>query len=275
MHITRVNLHQPDKSVAVCARTVAHWIFSGLCVFLAGCVIGQMIRQTGPDRSGWPAAMLAIAATISTLISLSRSLPLQNVLLAAALIGLIAALVQTVEVLAGFRFGSDPYSGTLPWWVPLIWIIAILNSRGAARLILRPWRTTPNYGFQLFGLTVVMSLLFALGQEIFSNSIISYRAWGSNQLAWTWHDTPLIRLPGWILLVLLILFVVTPLLINKKPIELPPDYHPLFLWMLLNLVFLAGAITEHVWLAAVLHSGAVAVAGVFALRGRTRQGGIG
>jgi len=80
-------------------------------------------------------------------------------------------------------------------------------------------------------------------------------------------DGVIVRLFGCVLATLLVLVVVTPLLINKKPVEFPPDYHPLFLSTSLNLVFLTGAIAGRLWLSAAIITGNTVVMSVFALRG--------
>ncbi len=278
MHITRANLQQPDPCVPASAFNLAHWICFGLCVFLAGWMVGETIFSTVSDRGSRAALTLVIAATVSTLVSLSRTLPLQNVLLAGTVIGLIGGFVQTVGTLTGMPSGPFHYAtaagprcfGILPWWIPLIWIIAVLNSRGAIKLVLRPWRKKQNYGFRLLGLTVALCLVFDLGLELFATAIKGYWVWGPPRLFPVWQAIPLSHFLIQAVSLLAILVVVTPLLINKKPVELPPDYHPLLLWTLLNLVFLAGAITEHLWLAAALVSGATLSTGFFALRGAKR-----
>jgi hypothetical protein len=52
---------------------------------------------------------------------------------------------------------------------------------------------------------------------------------------------------GWAVTSLLILAFVTPALINKKPVRQPLDYHPLMMWLLLNLLLLTGASTRRFW----------------------------
>ena len=109
-------------------------------------------------------------ATASTITALARQLPLQNVLLAAFVIALVGGAVHalgvTMEIPFGpFQFGPDAgpqLFKTLPWAMPFIWVIAVLNSRGVARLILRPWRKIRNYGFWLIGLTAALTMLFDL-----------------------------------------------------------------------------------------------------------------
>jgi hypothetical protein len=66
---------------------------------------------------------------------------------------------------------------------------------------------------------------------------------------------------------LLILAFATPSLINKKKAKHPPDYQPLVLWLLFELLFLTGVSAHQLWPA----SAAIALIGivvsVFAVRG--------
>jgi hypothetical protein len=238
----------PDKQVRIGPPAAANWILSGLCLLLVGCVVGKAIFRNPSAHGGWTEAALVIAATVSTLISLSRSLPLQNVLLAATVIGLFGGFVQALGTLTNIPFGprfytaaaGPQFAGILAWWIPLVWIIAVLNSRGAARSILRPWQKARNYGFWLIGLTMVLCLAFDFGLELFGTAIKGYWAWSPGRLALAAQSIPPIHYPIQAISLFATLVIITPLLINKKPVELPPDYHPLFLWTLLNLVFLGG-----------------------------------
>ncbi len=268
----------PDGRTPCNALAAVHWTCSGLCLVLVGWIVGAMTLSPFEEHSGWPIAALLIAASVSTVISLSRSLPLQNALLAAMVIGLLGGFVETVGTLTGIPFGSDRFTsaagprffGTLPWWIPLLWIIAILNSRGTARLILRLWRQTRNYGFWLIGLTIVLCLVFDLGLELFATPIKGYWMWSPARFTPMWNGIPPIHFLIQAILLLAILVVVTPLLINKKPVEFPPDYHPFLLWTLANLVFLTGAFAGHFWLTAAFVAGTILVTGSFALHGAKR-----
>ena len=61
--------------------------------------------------------------------------------------------------------------GVLAWPITALWIIAILNSRGVARLILRPWRKIRTYGFWLIGITAVLTVLFDVALEPFATRV--------------------------------------------------------------------------------------------------------
>ena len=66
----------------------------------------------------------------------------------------------------------------------------------------------------------------------------------------------------------LVLGFTTPALINKKPIKQPPpDYHPLTVWLLLNLLFATGGAVNGLWPAAGMVSVASVAVTLLALRG--------
>jgi uncharacterized membrane protein len=254
----------------------ARWAGLGLSVIFIGLVLAESVgawRVPGPGR--WPESGLVLVVTVSTLLSLSRRLPGQNVLLAVAIIAAIGGLAQLIGVMTAFPFGPLVYTpaagprllDTLPWWIPLMWVIAILNSRGVARLMLRPWRKTRTYGFRLIGLTTVLCVLFDAGLEPFAGRVMGYWLWRPTRLSLNWYGTPVSNFAGWMVTVLLILAFATPALINKSPVKHPPDYHPLVLWCLLNLLFVTGAIAHQLWLAAAFGLVVVAAVLLFAVRG--------
>ena len=270
------NAEHPPRSRPVNPKLTAPWVCSGLSLVFLGLVVAETLgalRVPGP--AGWPEAGLVLAVTASTLISLSRRLPGQNVLLAAAIMAVIGGLVQAVGAWTAIPFGPFVYTptagsrllDTLPWWIPFVWVIVILNSRGVARLMLRPWRKTRTYGFWLIGLTTALCVLFDAGLEPFAGRVKGYWLWSPTRLGASWYGAPVSNFAGGALTVLLILAFATPALINKSPVKHPPDYHPLVLWCLLNLLFVTGAIAHQLWPAAAFSLAAVAVTLVFAVRG--------
>ena len=74
--------------------------------------------------------------------------------------------------------------------MPLIWVVVILNSRGVARLILRPWRKIRNYGFWLIGLTAALTMLFDLAFDPFASRVKHYWLWVPTKLPLTWQGAP-------------------------------------------------------------------------------------
>jgi uncharacterized membrane protein len=224
----------------------------------------------------WPEGLLVVLATAITVSSLSRRLPSQNVILASFIIALIASGVQSLGALTGIPFGPYVYNYEnigrelfypLPWAVPLMWIVVILNSRGVARLMLRPWRKIRAYGFWVIGLTMVLAALFDLGLEPFATRVKGYWYWTPTKLPLAWYGAPLVNFFAWAVCTLLILAFATPALIDKKKVKHPPDYQPLVIWLLLNVLFATGALSHGLWpAAAAIVTGSIAVTG-FALHG--------
>jgi uncharacterized membrane protein len=224
----------------------------------------------------WPDGLLVVLTTATLLASLSRQLPGQNVMLASVIIALIAGAVQSLGALTAIPFGPYVYTDhigqrlfhPLPLVVPVIWLAVVLASRGVARLILRPWRKTQNYGFRLIGLTTLLVVLLDVGLEPFATQAKHYWFWNPTKLKFDWYTTPWINFFGWAVTTLLILAFATPSLINKKPMpQPPPDYSPLVVWLLLNLLFATGVAAHQLWPALGVICLISVVVTVFAFRG--------
>jgi uncharacterized membrane protein len=237
-------------------QATVHWLLFGLFLLDYGLVLARVWRPLAlAGEAQWPEGLLLVLATATTLTSLSRQRPGQNVLLAAVLIAFIAGAAHTLGALTGVPFGRYQYTDRigqelfhpLPWAVPLIWVVVILNCRGVGRLLLRAWRRSRTYGLWLLGLTVVLALLMDLGLEPFATTVKQYWRWEATRVASNWYTTPWVNFLGWAVTALLILAFVTPVLINKKPVEHAPDLQPLCIWLLVNVLFLAGAATHQNW----------------------------
>ena len=250
--------------------------FVALLCFIA--VLSQMfLRSTGFGKSGWPTALLVITAAFATLTSMARQLAGQNVMLAATIIAVAGGVAHAVGVITGIPFGPFAYlSGagpmffnTLAWPMPAVWIIVILNARGVARLILKPWRKLKNYGFWVIGVAAALVVLFDLALEPFATRVNGYWVWLPTKFPWTWNGMPLINSLGWALVALITLAFATPSLINKhsRSRKLPPDFHPLIVWVLLLTLFGTGAAMNQLWAALALCIATALVSILFALRG--------
>ncbi len=241
-------------------------------------VFWQVISHTQlPGKPGWPEAVLILALTLATLANLAKQLPAQNVLLAATIIGVVGGIAHGVGAITAIPFGPFAYVdsigpkffNTLAWPIPFLWIIVVLNSRGVARLILRPWRKLKNYGFWLIGITTALVVLFDLALEPFASQANRYWLWLPTTFPLTWYGVPLTNSLGWLVATLLMLAFATPPLINKqsRSRKTVPDYHPLVIWLLALGLFATSAITHQLWLAA----GLAVTAGIgttfFAFRG--------
>lgn len=216
-----------------------------------------------------------VATLATTLVGLSRRLPIQNVAMVVIITSFIASTVEAVGLRTGIPFGPFTFTdklgyklfNTLPWLVPLVWLVVIINGRGVARLIMRPWRKTTYYGFWVIGLTCLLALVFDLGLEPFAAKFKHYWIWQTPARVLAWHTAPWVNFLGWFVTALAILGFTTPWLINKQPIKQPTDYHPLVLWLLLNFFFATGNATYHLWSAVALIVGANSVITLYAIRG--------
>jgi len=237
------------------AQKVHRWVFA---LFLLQFVLVWLSLWAPWPKFGntrWPDGLLVVLAAATTVASLSRQLPAQNVMLASAIIVFIAGVVNTVGGLSGVPFGPCHYTKRigqtlfepLPWAVPIVWLIAILNARGVGRLILRPWRASRNYGFWLMGMTVLLVVLFDFALEPFATEVKHFWEWGPSHARLFWYTAPWVNFVGWAVTASLILAFATPSLINKKPVKHPPDYHPLVVWVLLNALFITGAVNRQLW----------------------------
>ncbi len=222
-------------------------------------------------------AILLLITLVATLVSQSRSLPAQNVLLAAAIIAFVGGVVELIGAASGIPFGSRIFldeSGPqifaiLPWSLPILWIIFLLNSRGVARLMLRPWRKSKTYGFRVIGLTCLLVVALDLGFEAFASRANHFWVWQSRKNILAWYGAPWVNFFSVGLTTLLILAFATPSLINKNPAssKRPPDYRPLILWLAMNLYFAAANGFAGLHLAMIVGLALSLIAGSFAVRG--------
>ncbi len=224
----------------------------------------------------WPDGLLVVLATATTVCSLARHLPGQNVMLASVVIAVTGGAVHALGALTALPFGPFQFHTEwigqqifypLPWAVPMLWVVVILNARGVGRLILRPWRLNRNYGFWLLGLSVLLVVLLESGLEPYATQVKEYWSWRPTKLSSDWYTMPWVNLLGWGITSLLILAFVTPALINKRPAKTAPQYHPLVVWSLLNVLFLSGAARHGLRSAVAASSVQLATVAGFALFG--------
>lgn len=230
-----------------------------------------------PGKPGWPEALLVFTAMLATLTALARQLPMQNTLLGALVIGGIGTVAHGIGALTAIPFGPFRFMeaagprifDTISWAVPMLWVLVVLNSRGVARLILRPWRKVRAYGFWLIGLTVGLTVLWEAALEPFAVVVKHYWHWQPTRLPITWGSAPLTNFLGWFVATLLIMAFVTPVLIDKRarPASRPPDYHPLIIWLLALILFGTGAALRQLWLPVGFCAVLGAITAVFAIRG--------
>ena len=201
-----------------------------------------------------PEAALLILGVGATMAAFSRELPAQNLTLVFVVISVLSVAADLIgsRLMLGSSFAST-ISGFSLCVSPLIRVFGILNSRGAARWLLRPKRQAPGYGLSLLGFTAALAACF----EVNLGSVAGILGGGSGlQLPATYIGWSGPTGPGliWKLFTVFgIVACVTPPLIDKRPARIerhPPDRAAFWVWFSVNLLFLAAAAVEGKWVAA-------------------------
>lgn len=249
------------------------YLFWGLNALLG---VIFLMTLSGADRFSWAASAFIVLAAITSVMALNRQLPCQNILTAAAITAAIGGLAHGFTARSSIPFGPVVFSseagaelfGTLPWLIPVIWIVAVFTARGVARLMLRPWRKTRTYGWWLIALTALLVVALDLALEPFAWHVKHFWLWQPTKLTWNWHGTSLLNFFGWGCVTLLILAFITPSLIRKQPGSSGgPDYHPLFVWLGLLTMFAVGCAGEGLWWAVGTDAVIAVITTIFAVRG--------
>jgi uncharacterized membrane protein len=238
-----------------------------------------ILDVAAPDALPKADAILIVLAAVASVAALNFRLPLQNVLTAAVIAALIGGVAHGLSANPNLAipFGPVVFSAAagakifnvLPWTIPLLWIIAIFNARGMARLILRPWRKVKNYGFWLIGLTALLAVAFDFALEPFaSHNVRGFWLWQPTKIMFTWFGATPLNFLGWAVVSLLILAFATPALIKKQPgSRSTPDYHPLAMWLGALVLFAAGSVRAGLWWPVGVDAAIAVVTAVFAVRG--------
>lgn len=151
---------------------------------------------------------LLVAGTIATLCVLGQKLPLQNIVGLAVTIAIFSGAILLGTSWLKLSFNppqlNQNFSKLPEWTFPLIWLVALVNARGIAKLLLHRWRKNKNFGLWLLAL----SSWFVAGLN--ARNFFFQFAFG------------------------MIAFVVTtPWFLDKKRAESSADFQPLLLAILL------------------------------------------
>lgn len=260
------------------------WVGTVTTLLFTGSVLLVGVKTWNPDvglgtRQGADALLLLVTAA-STLVALCSQLPAQNVVLVAVLIGGLTGLVHFVNAMVAVPLGPVTYHtenvgrfliSPLPWSVPVLWVVIVLNARGVSRLMFRSRRRTAHYGFWVMGATVLLVGLFELSFQPYATQFRQYWAWKPTKLPWDWYTTPWSYFLGCAVMTLLLLLFVTPALINKHPNPKRPSFHPLWVWESLSALILLGAFSAHLSAAVVAILIQMTATGVLSIIGVTRR----
>jgi amino acid transporter len=194
---------------------------------------------------------LTIAAWV-TVQTVCKELPLQNVLLASAIIAALGGAVHWLSQISGVPLGPIEFGGAhgqspLQEWIPgaaLLWVVAVLNARGVARWALRNRSEHPSHGLRVIGVGALLVVVLALGLEPYATEVRRHWLWGPTRLPFSWHGAPISCLFGWGSVSLVALMAVVPPLVNKHPVPKGPRPEPLLIWVAINGLFLIAGISH-------------------------------
>ena len=223
---------QPSTRLAETPKP-ACWRIRALALFglAASLTTLQMFVPLG-GSSGWPDAVLLTFAVVATIAAFAGQIPAPNVILAGGIAAGIGGIAHAVNNVTGLPFGRFEFKpefgprlvGVLPVAMPLIWAIAALNARGAARRLLFALRAHPRHGYHVIGLATLMTALLLAALDPFASHL---KGW------WTANPISLLNVASWTVLSLLIQIAMTPLLLDKFPIPRRPVRWPLGIWLIL------------------------------------------
>lgn len=250
-------------------------IFVLFLIATATQLVATCLKLEPPSREPGFEMVFWILAALTTLTGLGQRLPLQNVLTIATVMAGLSFGAESLNARTSIPFGPRHFTDMLgdkpedevPWIIPLIWIVAIINARGIIRLALRPWRKTTYYGFWVIGWTAAAVAAFSFGLEPFATHAKRYWFWGDTRLPFSYYGSALIIFLSTAGVTIAILAFATPWLINKQPVKQPPDYHPLAIWLSLHVLFLGSHIAGGRFLAALATLGVSVPMAILAIRG--------
>jgi hypothetical protein len=154
--------------------------------------------------------LFLVVALLSSLATLGRQLPFQNILLIALMMG-GASMIVTVLL-------SDRWN-YVNWQLIVLWTTLMINAWGSAQFIMRRWRNARRYGW---GVLFLAATIASIVCGILYNGVV----------------------PAGLaaLMTAAILLIGLPLFINKRPVEPPVSWQPIVVLLL----FLAWALLPRI-----------------------------
>jgi putative membrane protein len=226
----------------------------------------------------WTEGLVFVFAAATSLMELARRLPTQNVVSVGLVLAGLGAMGAMVGAKTHLPFGHFEFTeafgpkllGLLVWPVPFIWIVVVLNCRGVAKHILRPWRRDRRYGMWLIGLSALLALLLDFALEPFAVQVKRWWTWKAVVLPVEWYGAPWSNFVAWLALTGAYVAFATPWLVLKRPLPHAPDFHPLIMWLALHVLFATGSALRGLWAPVALSAIVSVVVGVLAWRGETQ-----
>lgn len=225
------------------------------------------------------AQLIVVLAFAATLLRQARTLPWQNVIACSAVIALLSGIFLAIGAKVGIPFGpfffTENFAPLLfhqvPWPLPLLWVVVLLNARGVARLILHRWQNGPNHGLWIIAAASLLAALFDAALEPFASHANHWWIWKPSRATFSWYGAPWVNFVGWMVVTFFILALTAPWLINKKSSDEPPlDFQPLIVWTALMLLLTVGNAVNHLLAATVFSSASLLIVLSAASRSRAK-----
>jgi len=138
--------------------------------------------------------------------------------------------------------------GVLPWPIPLLWVVIVLNSRQVARLILRRWQNLPGRGLWTVGLASLLAVALDLGLEPFASEVRQFWNWRTSATELVWHGVAWYHFPACVIVTCLILITTFPWLIDKRRTgHFPVNFQPLATWLAVDILLSATNAAHGLW----------------------------
>lgn len=158
------------------------------------------------------AVLLCLSLAI-TAMGAYRQWPFQNCVAIMAGLAIVGGTVCLIRSQPGFPFRVG--FSISSWFVSFIWVVVVLNCRGAAQRILSPWRDNARYGYWLLALTVLLAVVFSFALETYAVEVRRYwvpavKAGQGNAPLWA-------NAAAWGLTAFFVLLLLTPWFVKKRP----------------------------------------------------------
>lgn len=123
------------------------WHKAAFVFFLLCWGLGVTVHLRAVFAPDWMTNLVLWSGLLTSVVTLGRQLPLQNVVVVGIVFGLAAA------IWAWFVGTSLDWSGGPNWRTTVFWTIVLLNARAIGQFLLRSRRGRSFYGLELMGVT--------------------------------------------------------------------------------------------------------------------------
>jgi uncharacterized membrane protein YoaK (UPF0700 family) len=182
------------------------WHVPAFATFVASSILYILAHSVSHSVPDWVRAFVLVTAFITSLVTLGRQLPLQNVVAIALIFALAAVAWDVATNHLGFRW-REPL-----WRKVIFWSAALITLRGGAQFLLRSRRAAGTYGWEL--IAIAGAIFGAIAHTLYKRFYVTALA---------------------MVACLVLLIVTLPLFINKRPAEPPAGWQPVVILPLLLL----------------------------------------